>query len=330
MKAIEAAAHGIPSEVCACTDVDDVGDPGPDQVVVAIEAAPINPADLLMIQGLYPGVTEFPARLGIEGVGRVTAIGDGVDGVSVGQRVMSLGRTNWAERVLLDAAQAIPVPDDVDVKQLAMLKANPASAYFMLRDFVALGSGDWIIQNAANSAVGRHVVRLARAMGVYTVNVVRRQELIEPLTALGANVVVVDGDDLGERVGEITGGASIRLALDAIGGGATRRLADCMADGGTVVNYGFLSGEPCQVTPDHLILHGLTVKGFWMAPKFGSMDREELRALYAELAGYFADGTLEVPIEATYGIAEAKQALAHAFRESRDGKILLLPNGPVD
>ena len=107
-------------------------------MIIEIEAAPTNPADLLMIQGLYPGVSEFPSRLGIEGVGRVARNGNGVDGLKFGDRVISLARTNWAERVSLSAAQVVPVPKTVDALQLAMLKANPATAHLILRDYVSI------------------------------------------------------------------------------------------------------------------------------------------------------------------------------------------------
>ena len=151
-----------------------------------------------MIQGLYPGVPEFPSRLGIEGVGRIAKIGVGVDDLEFGDRVMSLARTNWAERVRIAAAQAVSVPKTVDVLQLAMLKANPATALMILREYVSIGAGDWIIQNAANSAVGRHIIRLAHAIDAFSVNVVRRNSLIAPLTEYGANVVAVDADNLAD------------------------------------------------------------------------------------------------------------------------------------
>ncbi|MBW8055662.1 MAG: alcohol dehydrogenase catalytic domain-containing protein, partial [Nitrospira sp.] len=177
MKAIEFASYGVPHDVCHCVDGLEVGNPADDEIVVDIEASPINPADLLIIQGKYPGPSELPARLGIEGVGRITAVGKGVKTLAVGDRVISLGRTNWAQQVKLKAEQAIKVPADLDLLQLAMLKANPPTALLMLRDCVELDPGDWVIQNAANSAVGRHVIRLAGARGVHTVNLVRRESL---------------------------------------------------------------------------------------------------------------------------------------------------------
>jgi NADPH:quinone reductase-like Zn-dependent oxidoreductase len=211
-----------------------------------------------------------------------------------------------------------------------MLKANPPTALLMLRNYVELNPGDWVIQNTANSAVGRHVIGLARARGVHTVNLVRRESLIGDLKGIGADVVLVDGPAIAEMVKAETDGASIKLGLDAIGGEAAMRIADCLADSGTVVNYGFLSGEPCMITPHQTIVHGITLTGFWLVKALREMARPDIESLYRELCERFADGTLHVPVAATYGLGEIRQALVDAEHEGRDGKILLTPNGPVN
>ena len=257
------------------------------------------------------------------------AVGQGVEDLAPGDQVMSLGRTNWAQQVTLKAQAAIKLPSGGDHLQLAMLKANPASALIMLRDYVSLEAGDWVIQNAANSAVGHHLVRLAKRFGWRTVNVVRRPEVIERLVESGGEVILMDGDDLAERVAVQTGGAPIKLAIDAIGGSATERLADCLAEDATLVNYGFLAGEACHVTPTQLITRGLTVQGFWLVKHLGAMTRPEITGMYQELAGFFRDGTLSVSIAATFGLDEIEAALRSAEGSDRDGKVLLLPNGPV-
>lgn len=329
MKAIEFASYGVPHEVCHCVEVEDTGPPGPDEVIVEILASAINPADLLIVEGRYPGPEELPARLGIEGAGRVVAVGDRVETLAAGDHVVSLERQNWAQRVCIPAARAIKVDKGIDLLQLAQLKANPPSAMLMLRNYVDLEPGDWVVQNAANSGVGRHVIRLAAADGIRTANIVRREEAVAPLKEIGADVVLVDGDDIGARMRAATGGAGARLALDAVCGEATRRLADCLEDGGTIVNYGFLSGEPCMVTPHQLVLHDITLKGFWMVKAGGAMRPDQLRAMYIELASRFADGTLHVPVEATYGLDDIAEALKRSWQFRREGKIVLTPNGPV-
>jgi NADPH:quinone reductase-like Zn-dependent oxidoreductase len=329
MKQVQFTAFGTPHEVAACVEVPDVGAPGPDEVVIEVEAFPINPADLLTISGGYAVRPKLPATLGAECVGRIGAVGADVQLLAAGDRVINLGRDNWCQRRRVPAAQALAVPADADVLQLAMLKVNPATSLLMLRNYAALQRGDWVIQDAANSGVGTNLIRLAKADGIRTVNVVRRSALREPLQVIGANVVLVDGDDLAARVQGATGGASIRLAIDAIGGAMVLRLADCLAEGGTVVNYGLLSGQPCQLGAHHTIFKGITLTGFWLQKALTAMARPDVEALYADLAARVADGTLRVEVEATYPIEEIKAALAHAERAGRAGKILVLPNGPV-
>jgi trans-2-enoyl-CoA reductase len=328
MKQVQFTAFGAPQEVAACIDVPDVGAPGAGGVVIEVLAFPINPADLLAITGGYAVRPQLPATLGAECVGRIAAIGSGVRDLAVGDRVINLGRDNWCQQRKVPAAQALKVPAGADLLQLAMLKVNPATALMMLRNYVALQPGDWVIQDAANSGVGTNLIRLAGADGIRTVNVVRRESLIEPLRAIGADVVAVDGADLAERVRHAAGGP-IRLAIDAIGGDMVLRLADCLAEGGTVVNYGLLSGQPCQLGAHHTIFKGITLTGFWLQKALTAMARPELEKLYGDLAARIADGTLRVEVEATYPIEEIKAAIAHAAREGRGGKVLVLPNGPI-
>ena len=326
MKAAELSAFGVPADVVECIDISDPDPPGTDQVLVTIDAAPINPAELLLIEGRYGTRPELPTLLGLEGVGTVVAVGDRVRHLSRGDRVMNLGMQNWAEQVVVDASQAIKLPDGIDLQQASMLKVIPATAYLMLTTYVDLSTDDWLIQNAANSGVGGCLIRLAKSKGIRTVNVVRREALIAPLQEQGADVVVVDGDDLAERVREATGGVPIKLAIDAVAGTATQRLAACLAEGGVVVNYGLLSGEGCRLGPDQLVFRDISLSGFWLARVLGGMTTEALGDLYATLIQLLVDKTLHIPVEAAYPLEDLKQALAHAAREGRGGKILLAPN----
>ena len=329
MKVAQLNAFGVPSQVVDCVEVEDPGAPGTGEVVIEMLACPINPAELLIIEGKYASKPALPARLGIEGAGRLLTLGEGVTGLAAGDPVMSLGRANWAEKLTLKAGEVIKAPAGIDMAQLAMLKVNPATAHLMLISYVTLEPGDWVIQNAANSAVGVNLIRLAHARGFKTVNVVRREALIEPLRVAGADVVVVDGADLGARVAAATGGAAIKLAIDAVAGPATERLADCLAEAGTVVNYGLLSGAPCQLRAEQTVFKGITLTGFWLAKRMRAMTPAELAALYQDLMARSDDGSLHVEVEATYGLEDVKAALAHAGREARGGKVLLTPNGDL-
>ena len=304
-----------------------LGSPGPGEVNIKVEAGPINPAELLLIEGKYASRPPLPARLGIEGVGTITAVGEGVNELAMGDRVMSLGRTNWAEEIQVSSGAVVKVPKDADVQQLSMLKVNPATAMFMLERYVNLKPGDWVIQNAANSAVGRYIIQLAKTKGVKTLNVVRRTELFGELRKIGADVVLLDGDDLAKRVRSEVGDATIPLAIDAVAGEGTLRLGGALSEGGTVVNYGLLSGKPCQLTPELVVFQGITLTGFWLAKLLGTMKPDELQKLYAELASQITNGNLYTPVESAYRLDQLSDALKHAYPTERNGKVLLMPNG---
>lgn len=326
MKIAQLNAFGSPPEVVECIEVADVVSLASDEAVVEIEASPINPAEILLIQGKYASKPNLPSRLGIEGIGRVISVGNAVSGLQVGDRVISLGRTNWAEQCVFKAQQLIKVPADIDAEQASMLKVNPATALRMLEDYVELQAGDWMIQNAANSGVGACVIGLARERGIKTINVVRRETLFAPLKQTGADLVVMDGEDLGRRVRAEIGDGHVPLAIDAVAGRSCLHLADCLSDGGTVVNYGLLSGDPCMITAEQTVFRGITLTGFWLAKTMSAMSYADLQSLYSRLAMQVMDGVLHVQVEATYDIGDIKNALAHAMREGRSGKILVMPN----
>lgn len=324
MKQMQFSRFGAPWDVAEIVETDAPGEPGPGRVNVRVLASPINPADLLNMEGRYGAeLPRLPMTQGAEAVGRVIAVGEGVDNVKVGDLVNPMARGLWQEIVQGPARGLTPLPADADVLQLAMLRANPATAWLMLKEYMTLEKGDFVIQNAANSAVGRHVIRLAKSQGWRTVNVVRRAELVDELTGIGADAVLVDGDDLDSRVADATGGDLPKLGIDAIGGSAVQRLARGVADGGTVVNYGLLSGEPLMIDARETVFRDITLRGFWLAPWFGRAKPEEVAATYTFLGQKVVSGELNVPVEATYDLSQISDALKHAAREGRSGKVLL-------
>ncbi|MBP5857131.1 zinc-dependent alcohol dehydrogenase family protein [Marivibrio halodurans] len=322
----ELARIGPPEDVVALVERPDPSPPGSGEALVRMEVCPINPADLLLIEGRYAATPETPCPLGIEGVGCVEAVGAGVSSLKPGDRVMCLGRANWAQAVLGPAESFVRLPDDVDPEQAAMLKVNGATAARLLRDFVDLAAGDWVMQNAANSGVGHNVIRMAARAGVRTVNIVRRDALVAPLKNLGADVVLVDGPDLADRVRDAVDGEPVRLAFDAVAGDLVDRMAGGMADGGTIVNYGLMSGEPCRIAAGRLIFGGVQLTGFWLARLLGQLAPAELQTFFGGLMGNLRDGTIHAPVEARYSFDRLGEALAHANRGARAGKVLIHPN----
>ena len=328
MKKVQISDYGVPENVAQCVEAPDVGAPGPGEIVFDVLAFPINPADISFCRGNYRLHPALPATPGAECVGRVAAVGAGVGDIRPGDLVVNMQRENWVQRRRIPAADAIPLPSGLDLKQAAMLRINPATALLLLEDHVALKPGDWVIQDVANSAVGRHLIVLARAKGARTLNVVRRDDVTAELKALGADMVLTDGPDLAQRAQQATGGAPIRLGIDAVSGEAAKRIADCVADGGVVVSYGAMSGADLVISRAALG-RGVSLRAFMLGDGLAKRPREEVRALYADLAAKLGNGTLRAPVDATYPIDDIKAALAHAQRGHRNGKVLVLPNGPL-
>lgn len=329
MKQVLIDRYGTPWDVARCADVPDVGEPAADEVVLDVLAFPINPADMWFCKGSYRLKPPLPATPGAECVGRVAAVGSAVKHVKTGDLVINLQRENWTQRRRVKGDDAIPLPSGIDLRQAAMVRINPPTAQLMLSDFVDLGAGGWVIQNVANSAVGRLLIVQAHQRGLRTVNVVRRADLADELKALGADVVLVDGDGLAERVAQATGNAAIRLGVEAVGGAATGRIVDCVATEGTVVHYGSMSGEDPKVTRSNFIYRGVKLTGFMLGRGLAKRSAAKIREIYAGLATQVMAGTLYAPVDTVYPIEKIKDALAHADRGGRNGKILVAPNGAI-
>jgi NADPH:quinone reductase-like Zn-dependent oxidoreductase len=329
MKQVQFGRFGVPHEVAQCVEVPEVGAPAPGEVVFEVLAFPINPADLSLFTGRYASKPPFPATPGAECIGRVLAAGADVRHVRPGDRVINLLRENWTQRRKVPASSVVRVRDDIDLKQAAMLRINPPTALLLLDDVVTLKPGDWIVQNGANSAVGKILIGLARERGLRTINVVRRQSLRGLIEGLGGDAVVVDGPDLATRIRQVAGKAPV-YAIDCIGGPATKVMVDAVADNGTVCVYGGLSGADSQVPTLALVYRGIHVTGFMLGRFLAKRSPEQIATIYDQLAQRIADGQIDVAVEQVYPIEQIAAALAHAERGGRDGKILVAPNGAID
>ena len=321
MQAIQIEAFGNPADVMKVVDIPDVGAPAEDEVIIALEASPINMSDLLMISGRYGYRPKLPSVMGTEGVGRVVAVGGGVKHLKPGDRTLvPYPAPAWAERIKVDAGRLRPLPGG-DVQQLAMLGINPPTAYLMLTDFVTLASGSWVIQNSANSSVGRALIPIAKSLGLKTVNVVRREDVVAEIKAIGGDVVLVDGPDLAKRVAVETGKASIALAVDGVGDTSTTNLLGCLAEKGVHVFYSTISGKPSVVPATDLIFRDIAMRGFWLANWFNSAKPDQITQMYDRLAPLVASGAISTPVAGTYRFSEIAEAVAVAAKNR--GKALL-------
>ena len=315
-------AHGNPAEVLRVVELP-WPEPAANEVVVKTLAAPINPADLNSIEGKYPIKAPLPATPGMEGAGAVVEVGSDVRDLAIGtQVILPHNFGTWREVAVIAAEKLVATPPEIDAIQAAMLKVNPITAWRMIHDFVSLRPGDWLIQNAANSGAGECVIQIARELGIKTVNVVRRPELVQELRSLGGDAVLVDGENLRDEVAEATDKAPIRLALNAVGGDNALRVAKCLASDGTMVTYGAMSLQPLCVPNGMFIFKNLRFTGFWVNKWYEAATPQERAETFAPLFEMAKRGLLRTKVEKTYPISETQAAIAHASQNKRSGKIV--------
>jgi NADPH:quinone reductase-like Zn-dependent oxidoreductase len=329
MRIVQYSSFGDPKDVVRVVEVPPPV-PKAGEVIITLEAAPVHLADLKNIHGMKWFRTEnFPATPGYEGVGRITAVGPSVSDWKIGDRVfLPIEYGAWREQIAAQAATLWRAPEGIPAEQLALVPINLQTAYLMLEDIRPLAPGDWIIQNAANSNVGHYLIRLAKKRGYKTVNIVRRPELIQQLTALGADITLLDGPDLAARAATATGGGNIVLGIDAIAGDATQRLIECLSGpGGVVANYGLLSGAMCHVAPEDMMFRGVSLTGFFTSRSISKMTPEEVSVMRQEIVTFLQSDMPHVPIAGAYTMSEIQNALAHAARvgHERNGKVILIP-----
>jgi trans-2-enoyl-CoA reductase len=322
INAIVYAAHGKPLEVLRLEE-QVLNGPGPDEAIVRLKAAPINPADLNQIEGKYPIRFPLPTTPGMEGAGLIEAVGKNVRDRKPGEMVIlphNFG--TWREAAAVAADRLIVVPAGIEPEQAAMLKINPLTAWRVLHDFVKLQPGDWVIQNAANSGVGHALIAIAHALGLRTVNVVRRAELIPELKAEGGDVVLLDNDGLREAVATATANAPIRLGLNSVGGPSALRLAKVVAPEATIVTIGAMSLQPLTLPNGLLIFKNLHFTGFWVNKWYEAAGAAERSAAFDGIFELALRGLLRSPVEQTYPLRDFKAAVARAAEGGRTGKIV--------
>jgi NADPH:quinone reductase-like Zn-dependent oxidoreductase len=324
MRQLQLLAHGEPSDVIELNTVAESA-LGQEDVLISMEAAPLNPSDFVLVRGMYGIRPAFPSPVGAEGVGRVTQTGSKVDRALQGKRVLILPtyeQGTWADQVVVPVRNTVPMSDEADPLQLSMIGINPATAYLLLNRYVSLMPGDWIGQTAANSAMGQYVIKLANLAGVKTLNVVRRKEAAEQVRQFGGDRVVHEGDDLQKDIERALDGKRLSLVLDTVGGAPVGELAKALKTGGSVVVYALQSGHFPALSPKDFIYRGLSLHGFWLINWIRNAPRAEIRETYEKLGALVADGSLSAAVEHVYPLEQFKEAFEHSSRSSRNGKIL--------
>src|SRR5712671_3935184 len=317
MRAIQMEQFGDPAQVIRVVDIEEPPPPAPHQVLLSVEVSPLNKHDLLVVSGMLarPPLPHIP---GAEGVARVLATGPEVDGLQVGDLVvLPLYAGAWRERLVVPADSLFALPAGGNIEQYSMLGSNPPTAGLMLSECTPLQPGDWVVQNAANSGVGRSLIALGKARGIKTINLVRRPELIPELQAIGGDLVVVDEDGALDKIRAAVGNGRVPLAIDGVAGKSSAMIAGALSEHGIFVVYAYMGGGPVAINPFDLIVKRIVVKGFFL----NHPDIEpKIHAALRETVPLVASGAIQVPIAATYPLSSLREAVLHA---QRGGKVLL-------
>ncbi|VDP02825.1 unnamed protein product [Soboliphyme baturini] len=328
---LQYAAYGEPLEVLTVAS-SPLPPPGPTEVRVKMLAAPINPADINQVQGVYPIKPALPAVGGNEGVGRIDEVGSKVSDLNVGDWVvpMQSGYGTWRSGVIWDRSQVMKIPNDLPLITAATLAINPPTAYRMLNDFVKLHKGDVVIQNGANSVVGQMVIQLCRKYGLVSINVIRdRPNLVEVenhLRKLGADHVFTD-EQLRSKEGReaMKTIPKPKLALNCVSGKSTLYLSQWLAVQGVMVTYGGMSKQPLQVSTGSFIFQDISMYGFWMSHwNLDPKHADERTRMLQDLCQMFRNQELQPPLCELVPFKDYKLALEKSTKGKVDRKQVLV------
>jgi NADPH2:quinone reductase len=324
MRAVVHHEFGDPSAVLTVEEVP-TPEPGAGEVRVRTVLATVHNHDLMTIRGVYGFKPGLPARAGTEAVGIVDALGEGVENLTVGQRVVAGAFGVWAEYFIAPAAGLVPVGPELPDEVAAQLVAMPFSTLGLL-DWLGLAEGDWLAQNAANGAVGRMLAQVAKARGINVLGLVRRAAGVDELAAQGiGNVVATDGEDWKAEVEKITGGAPIRVGVESIGGSAAGDLASLLAENGQLVIFGAMAAPVLEIPSRVILFNNVVVKGYWGGREGRAIPADKRSELFSELITRVTDGSMTLPAESVLSFEDIGAVDAANARPGRVGKVLLRP-----
>jgi NADPH:quinone reductase-like Zn-dependent oxidoreductase len=301
------------------------GAPGPGQVRIRMLARAVNPSDHVTISGAYASRTGLPFVPGFEGVGIVEEVGPGVTECAPGEKVLPIGSAGaWQDVKIAEARWCFPAPSGLPDEQAAMSYVNPLTAWLMLTERGAPAPGMQVAVNAAGSAIGRMLLRMANRHGIRPVAVIRSpaaRRLLEGLDLAG--VIDTGAVPLSQALRHATAGRGLDLALDAVGGACGEALALAVRPGGNFIHYGLLSGRPL---PADLPRRRADIRFelFWLRQWVHARSREVVGAHLAEVGRLVAEGLASSPVERRYELRDIEEALRHSLRAGRTGKIVVV------
>ena len=305
-------------------------EPKNSEAIVSMDAVGMHIADGLFVRGREMITRKMPCVPGFEGVGTVSKIGKGVQNLKEGDKVLlPMGTGSMRQELKIHASQLTKVPKPYALdEQLALITVNGFTAYFLLKDYRKLKKNDWIIQNAANSNVGRYLIALAKKEGIKTINLVRRKEVGRELNKIGGSEVIVSSDEFPSKYLSKILKREIMLGIDAVAGDATEHLAICLGDGSLLVNYGTVTKRPCHISFWTMFRKDISLTGMSTLNGFKTRSKKRSIEIHKNLAKLANQKLLQAKIAKKYSFEDYLLAYDHIDKtgSERDGKVILLPN----
>ncbi|WP_155370048.1 zinc-dependent alcohol dehydrogenase family protein [Catellatospora vulcania] len=342
MRALVAGKVGEPADVLRL-ESRPVPAPRTGQALIRVKATPIHASDLHVLRGRYGFTPEFPTVGGhMECVGHIEALGPDTDGFKIGERVVAVAipavpgpsvAGTWQEYLVADTRRLLPVPSQLSDYSACQLAVNPLTALLLVTRELDVQPGEWLLQTAAGSTVGRLVIALSKHLGIRTVNVVRRREAVAEIKALGGDeVICTEDEDLLRRVAEIAGPDGVRKAVDCVAGVVGAQVSQALAPGGQLVVYGALSThrqtDPAALTiplqARSVIYETKAVRGFWLNRWFGATSPEDALRALSEVRSLVAEGVLSIPEGQPFPLERFGEALVLAESPAHGAKPLFV------
>ena len=300
-----------------------VPEPRPHQVLIKVESAGVNYADIMRRKGGYPG-PDLPSTLGLEAAGTIEKLGADVTNLTVGQRVMAMGPQGNAEYVAVNANLVFPYPETTDPIQAGGMPIVFLTAYHLLKTRGQMQSGDTVLIQAGASGVGTVATQLAKAWGARVITTASNQDKLDLSKSLGADIAInYTNDDFESKIQEITDGKGVQLVLECVGGPVLEKSVRCVAAYGRLISYGNASGTPANIPSGDFTSANRTIIGFSMGRSpVGSLDH---KAAMAELFPMITSGKVRLIVDQVLPMAEAAKAHQHLSNRGSKGKVILVP-----
>ena len=295
----------------------------PGQVIIKVDSSGVNYADIMRRQGNYPG-PDLPSTLGLEAAGTITEVGEGVTGLSVGQRVLGMGPQGNAEYVSINANYVFSYPETVDPVHAGGMPIVFLTAYHLLKTRGQVQPGDTVLIQAGASGVGTVAIQLAKAWGARVITTASSTEKLDLTRTLGADETInYVAQDFEEEVRQMSNGNGVELVLECVGGPVLEKSVRCVASYGKLISYGNASGTAASLAGADIFGANRTVIGFSMGRSpAGRLDHP---AAMAELFPMLADGKVRLVVDRVLPMSEVAQAHQHLSNRGTHGKVILTP-----